>query len=454
MMQKRFIRSDVLPALRCLQLGLLSLVLAACASGTLPAPAGVEDGPYPLGFTMGSSPAEGYPGATAAQVPPHTSPPTRTPTGASFTGTPAPIPTRTASVTPPPQPTPDLIGTPGFELEGPGIVYHSTDLTLSNFDGSRKNVFAFVPRLAPWNTDFSPGAGRIVFEWGNSLWVLDLGKGSQEIFSSDRFIESPVISRDGGKIAYSLVHGFDAEGLQQLWTIDPDGSGNTLLVDDTGQYIADPGPFRLVPVAWSLDKSKIYLTTTTDSEATPLGMYVAGVPAGTIEKALTPQVTLWDVSFSPDRTMIAYRTFQWVPVEGSMPEVGPPFTLQMTELATGETTVLQESDAFEYFHPVWSPDGNHIAYSVRSRPPGGEVGLFAFDLATGAAIRLVPGSEGRQLRPWAWLGADWLAYTEEVLAPGDTSNAPITLYTIKMDGSEKHEIDATASMTVLGVLDD
>jgi Tol biopolymer transport system component len=286
------------------------------------------------------------------------------------------------------------------------------------------------------------------------LWVLDLGKGSQEIFSLDRIIESPVISRDGGKIAYSLVHGFDAEGLQQLWTIDPDGSGNTLLVDDTGQYIADPGPFRLVPVAWSLDKSKIYLTTTTDSEATPLGMYVAGVPAGTIEKALTPQVTLWDVSFSPDRTMIAYRTFQWVPVEGSMPEVGPPFTLQMTELATGETTVLQESDAFEYFHPVWSPDGNHIAYSVRSRPPGGEVGLFAFDLATGAAIRLVPGSEGRQLRPWAWLGADWLAYTEEVLAPGDTSNAPITLYTIKMDGSEKHEIDAAASMTVLGVLDD
>jgi Tol biopolymer transport system component len=357
-------------------------------------------------------------------------------------------------VTPPPQPTPDLIGTPEFEREGPGIVYQSTDLTLSNFDGSRKNVFAFVPRLAPWNTDFSPEAGRIVSESANSLWVLDLGKGSQEIFSSDLFIESPVISRDGAKIAYSLVHGFDAEGFQELWTINPDGSANTLLVEDTSRYIADPGPFRLVPVAWSLDRSKIYLTTTTDSEATPLGMYVADVPAGTIEKVLTPQVTLWDVAFSPDRTRIAYRTFQWVPVAGSMPEVGPPFTLQVTELATGATTVLQESDAFEYFHPVWSPDGHRLAYSVRSRPPGGEVGLFTIDLSTGAAIRLVPGSEGRQLRPWVWLRADRLVYTEELLAPGDASNASVALYTIKIDGSEQHEIDSANSMIVLGVLDD
>lgn len=350
-----------------------------------------------------------------------------------------------------PLPTPDAIGTPGFEWEGPGIVYQAADLTLSNFDGSQKNVFASVPGLETWNSDFSPEAGRIVYESNNSLWTLDLGRGSQNILSSDQYIESPVVSRDGTKIAYSLVHGFGNEDLQQLWMINPDGSENTLVIDNTGQYITDPGPFRLIPSAWSLDNTRLYMVTTTDSEATPVGMYVADLTAGTIEKALTPQVTLWDLSFLPDRTMIAYRTFQWIPVQGSMPEAGPPFTLQITELATGGTTILQESDTLEYYHPVWSPDESRIAYTVRSRQLGGEVGLFIIDLATRAALRLVPGSEGSQIRPWAWLGADRLAYTEVIPSSEDTSSSSVTLYTIKIDGSEKHVVDSPNY--VLGVLD-
>ena len=132
-----------------------------------------------------------------------------------------------------------------------------------------------------------------------------------------------------------------------------------------------------------------------------------------------------------------------------MPEMGPPFTLQVTELASGATRILQTSATLEYRYPVWSEDGNQIAYTVRSHQTGEEVGLFSIDLTTDATIKLVPGSEGRQLRPWLWLSEDRLAYTEEEVSSGLSLRA--TLYTIKNDGTDKYEIDSATS--VIGVLD-
>jgi Tol biopolymer transport system component len=134
-----------------------------------------------------------------------------------------------------------------------------------------------------------------------------------------------------------------------------------------------------------------------------------------------------------------------------MPEIGPPFTLQVTDLTSGATRSLQESDTFEYHYPVWSDDGNQIAYTVRSHQTGGEVGLFSIDLTTDVIIRWVPGSEGEQLRPWFWLSDDMLAYTEEKVSSGGSLHA--TLYTIKNDGTDKHEIDSATSIIVIGVLD-
>lgn len=387
----------------------------------------------------------------ATLTPPPDSTPMPSPEGAFFTATPPPPDptlTRTAYMTPTiPPPPPDAIGTPGFDWEGPAIIYDA--LKLSNYDGSQKKVIPIEVAIWPWHPDYSPEAGRIVTTADTSLWTLDVATGIQRLLSvsgsSNQYIESPVITRDGTKIAYSLVHGFGEEDIQQLWTINADGSENELVIDNTGQYITDPGPFRLIPFAWSLDNTRIYLVTTTDSEASPVGMYVADLSAGTIEKARTPQVTLWEVSFSPDRTMIAYRTFQWVPVEENFPEMGPPFTLQVTDLTSGATRILQESDTLEYHYPVWSEDGDQIAYTVRSHQTGGEVGLFSIDLATDAIIRWVPGSEGKQLRPWLWLSDDRLAYTEAEISSGST------LYTIKNDGTDKHEIDSASS--VIGVLD-
>ncbi len=369
--------------------------------------------------------------------------------------TPSPPPESTPTENPYKTPTPPLaeIGIPGFDSAGPAIVYDG--FKLSNYDGSRRKAIPVEVAISPLYLDYSRESGRIVSIVDGALWTFDLRTGVQRLLSvnasADRYIESPVISRDGTRIAYSLVYGFGEDDIQQLWTVNADGSGNELAIDDTGRYIADPGPFRLIPFAWSLDSSRVYMVTTTDSEASPVGMYVADVVAGTVEKALTPPVTLWDVSLSPDRTKIAYRTFRWTPVEGSMPEMGPPFTLQVTDLTSGATRVLEESNSLEYRYPVWSEDGNRIAYAVQSHETGGEVGLFSTDLTSGASLLCVPGSEGSQLRPWLWLSDDRLVYTEEELSGGLSVRA--ALYTINRDGTDRREIDSSASIRVIGILD-
>jgi hypothetical protein len=432
----------------------LLLVLAACAQRAEI----TITGPIP-GLTQAKipeiiDPAEILSTATASQEPYPVPPKSETAT------TPTPPPILKPTFTPSPfpilgEPEPTITPTrrtviPGMEWKGPGVVYiKSSYFTLSNFDGSQKSAFGYVP-MEYYAPDFSPETGAIVFESENSLWFIDQGKESQNILSLDQYIETPIITSDKSKIAYR-VYGFDDEEIQQLWIINPDGTGNTMVSEDTRQYITDPGPFRLRPVAWSSDNTQVYMVTTTDSEATPTGMYVADLATGIIKKALTPQVTLWDVSFSPERTKIAYRTFQWIPVQNNMPEPGPPFTLNVTDLTTGAIRVLLESSTNQFYQPIWSRDGNRIAYATGTNMLEGDLGLFTIDLASGTTSKVVPGSDISRLRPYGWLSEDRLVYTE-----GDIStsiwNPFTTLYTISIDGADQHIIDSGEEITVLGVL--
>jgi hypothetical protein len=193
-------------------------------------------------------------------------------------------------------------------------------------------------------------------------------------------------------------------------------------------------------------------------------MYVADLATGTIEKPLTPAVVLWDVSFSPDRTQIAYRTSQGKPVPDSMPQAEPPFTLNLTDLTTGRTKILLESETEQYFHPIWSPDGNRLAYSVRPGQFEADTGIYSIDLATGEETLIIPGSEDSRLTAWYWLPQDKLAYTEGGLSydrmfiypeegypfSGKMWNHLTTLYTINIDGTEKYAIDGPGGFIVIG----
>lgn len=331
------------------------------------------------------------------------------------------------------------------------------DIIVSNFDGSSKLKIQTIPHYtSPMDDNDVSQNGKVVYstigEKEENIWVSDKGSEPRKIFTSPqgKYIESTVISPDGQKIAYSLLNWSSNNSTEQLWTINVDGSDNKLVIDDTGRFIVEQGPFRLAPIAWSKDNTKIYLHTTTDSEATPRGLYVADLATTKIQKAKTPNITLWGLSFSPDRTKVAYTTFEWKDVPDSFPESGPPFTISVTDLNTGVTEKILESQADEYSNPVWSPDGRKILYRIaRGFVEGGDAGIFVVDIRSKKITTTVPSTKNTRMRPWAWLSNERIVYTEETYTSGQIQNKVTTyLFTIKIDGMDKQRIDSSRELMV------
>jgi len=406
--------------------------------------------------SCGQAPIETPTSASPTIIPP--SPPPTTLTSPSEMVMPIPdSPTQTPSATPvgPPTLTPEPA-----ELHGdfPALVYmRAGEVIFSNADGSIKTTLPHVPDASrpPGGSDVAVHTGSVVLAAPLSstragLWIIHPGEAPVgfEIAAEGNWIESTPMTLDGTLIAYSS-HGYSPEEVHQLWVVNADGSENRLLTNKTGRFITNPGPFRLAPIEWSADNSKIYLTTNTDSEATPVGLYVADLATGEITTAPTPQVTLWGLSFSADRSRIAYTTFQWIPTV-AFPDEGPPFTLNSTNLLTGETTVHLTSDVDHYERPVWSSDGRKIAFTIYRSFEEGDAGLFVLDLKSGTVRTVFLGERGERIIPSAWLGDDIIAYIREGTSQSTFSGRH--LLTIRADGSDQHLIEDSGGMYILDVI--
>jgi len=350
------------------------------------------------------------------------------------------------------------------DIRGPG------EIVVSNFDGSSKQTIHTVPIYVGTfsSYDISDKNEKLVYksfinedQYGNEieeyLWVSDKGSEPRKILTlgDKKYIESPRISSDGEMIAYSLLVGYTGNyftDTEQLWTIKADGTENKLAIDKTRDYLGSNSRFRLAPVAWSQDKTKVYLQTTSDSEATPTGMYVANLATGKIEKAKTPQVTLWGLSFSPDRTKIAYTTFEWKDVPGSRPEPGAPFTINITDLNTGQTTKILESNVDQFDHPVWSSDGSKLAYTILGKSvEEGDQGIYVVDINSKSTKLVTTGTRNSKLKVWDWLSGSKLIYSEES-NPKMPNKVNSYLFTINVDGTDKQKIDSAGEITVFGTL--
>ena len=344
------------------------------------------------------------------------------------------------------------------EIRGPG------EIIVSDFNGSTKQKIHSVPiYVGPFSSyDVSDKNEKLVYksfiekdQYGNEieeyLWVSDKSSEPHKILTPEdkKYIESPRISADGQKIAYALI---TESG--QLWTINSDGTDNKLVIDRTKDYLEASSRFRLAPVAWSQDKTKVYMQTTSDSEATPIGIYVANLLTGKIEKANTPQVTLWGLSFSPDRTKVAYTTFEWKDVPDSRPIPGAPFTISITDLTTGETTKILQSQMDQFDHPVWSNDGSKLAYKILGKSvEGGDQGIYFVDINSKSSKLVIIGAQNSSLKDWDWLSDSKLVYSEESYTTGVIPNKVTSyLFTINIDGTDKQKVDSAREITVFGTL--
>ncbi|HEX8423235.1 MAG TPA: hypothetical protein VF634_07485, partial [Pyrinomonadaceae bacterium] len=146
------------------------------------------------------------------------------------------------------------------------------------------------------------------------------------------------------KIAFTS----ERDGNQEIYIMDPDGSQQTRLTNNTASD-ADP--------AWSPDGTKIAFVSDRDgSGGVGIGEIYVMNPYGNAQTRLTTNVTFdFSPAWSPDSTKLAFVRF----------------TLDNSELtydiyvmdADGTDQTRLTTDAGGDFDPSWSPDGTTIAFA-------------------------------------------------------------------------------------------
>jgi len=123
-------------------------------------------------------------------------------------------------------------------------------------------------------------------------------------------------------------------------------------------------------------------------------------------------------NISPDASRLAFNTN-----EDSKTRPGPERHIAITDLASGKVTVLKDIPSDNCFGPVWSPDGNKIAFSITAEK---EWHLGIVD-ADGSGFRFV---KNAQLKSDAFGAPTWARDGKSIFCH-DLDN----LYHIDLDGN-------------------
>jgi len=202
--------------------------------------------------------------------------------------------------------------------------FNNHDAAFSN--GSEKIVYARQ------NRDLGPGNGRIHV-------VNADGTGDVTLTPDNEWDDQPSFSPDGSKIIF-VKHG---DGLAQIYSMNADGSNQTLLVDDccTAYPVYSPDGTKIA--YYSLDQLVIADADGSD----PLSL------------AFFPAFESGRPSFSPDGLRIAYPNVE-TPDDPESPGTGI-----LSVPAAGGTRVLEVSKTQTEgpTSPSYSPDGASLAYS-------------------------------------------------------------------------------------------
>ncbi len=250
----------------------------------------------------------------------------------------------------------------------------------------------------------------------------------------------PSISTDGKRIAYfkntqflsKAPNTFNPNPSIQLWTVNNDGTDQKMIADLTGKYsLTQYGLFPLKPVAWSADSSEMYVLVLPgrDHGATSGGMIAINMTSGAIEKTAVPNVvSINNVTFSPDKSKVAYITF--VPGE-YYTDWKSPYTIGITNLDSSSNQTVIQSNTDSYVNLIWSPDGKNLAYSFANSTTGG---IYLADIASLQTSKMLSQNGKVIVQPIAWLSSDKLAYESIDSSKGGDFGEHL-MYSINKDGS-------------------
>ncbi len=203
------------------------------------------------------------------------------------------------------------------------------------------------------------GVGRIAFEAGGAIYVMDAGGTPSRIVApkGGAVNMQPALSPDASRVAFSS----NVEGQFHIYVVGVDGEGLRRVTDGPGEE-SEP--------AWSPDGSRIAFVRGFDATGSGVFILTCAMPGDIVvidvgdgdsiqrpvEVNLTNGQGGTDPSWSPDGQRIAFASDR----------AGSYDIYTMSSHDGQKVSRLTEDDAAEA-DPSWSPDGSRIAYTGNLR---------------------------------------------------------------------------------------
>ncbi len=282
-------------------------------------------------------------------------------------------------------------------------VGNAADWDVNQPQGEFKDVQIKTNEGTWMNVDMSPDGKYIVFDMLGDIYRISSKGGDAELLQGGiAWNMQPVYSPDGKYIAYTS----DADGGDNIWVMDADGSNPRQVTDETFRLLNSP--------AWSPNSEFIvarkHFTARRSLGAGEVWMYHRSGGKGVmLTERPNDQKDLGEPAFSPDGRYIYFsqddtpgKTFHY-----SKDSLEGIYKIKRFDRETGEIKVII-SGAGGAIRPTPSPDGKHLAYIKRE---DFKSVLYLYDLETGENTRLYSDLDRDMQETWAIHGVyptmDW-----------------------------------------------